>query len=93
MPNLGLSDETIAQTIGAVERALREGYPPPNQMRRGARSAVMRAAELLTKIERWLVPGSQIEKKSVRLPPMRHLTATICLTIVGLGFETCAWHR
>ena len=34
MPNPGLSDETIAQTIGAVERALREGYPPPREARR-----------------------------------------------------------
>ena len=58
MANPGLSDETIAQTIGAVERALREGYPPPNQARRGGRPAVMYAAKLLTKIERRLVPDS-----------------------------------
>ena len=34
MPNSGLSEDTIAQTIGAVERALREGYPPPREARR-----------------------------------------------------------
>ena len=33
MPNPGLSEAEIAQTIGAVERALREGYPPPGQAR------------------------------------------------------------
>ena len=52
MPNPGLSEAEIAQTIGAVERVLREGYPPPRQARRGARSAIMRATELLTEIER-----------------------------------------
>ena len=29
MPNPGLSEAEIAQTIGEVERVLREGYPPP----------------------------------------------------------------
>ena len=56
MPNPGLSEAEIAQTIGAIERALREGYPPPGQARRGARSAIMRAAELLSVIERKPVP-------------------------------------
>ena len=33
MPNPGLSEAEIAQTIGAVVRALREGYPLPSQAR------------------------------------------------------------
>ena len=63
MPNPGLSDAEIAQTIAAVEGALREGYPPPGQARRGARSAIMRAAELLSVIERTPVPEPTLRSR------------------------------
>lgn len=63
MPNPGLSDAEIAQTIAAVEGALREGYPPPGQARRGARSAIMRAAELLSVIERKPVPEPTLRSR------------------------------
>ena len=69
MPNPGLSEAEIAQTIGAVERALREGYPPPGRARRGARSAIMRASELLSVIERKPVPEPTLRS---RLRAIKH---------------------
>ena len=73
MPNPGLSEAEIAQTIGAVERALREGYPPPGRARRGARSAIMRASELLSVIERKPVPEPTLRSRlrAIKLRSLR----------------------
>jgi len=63
MPNPGLSDAEIAQTIKAVESALREGYPPPGRSRPGTRSAIMRATELLREIERKPITESTLRSR------------------------------
>ena len=63
MSNPGLSDKVVRHTIEAVERALREGYPPPSRPQPGVRSAVMRAAELLAEIEHKPIPDGTLRSR------------------------------